>query len=210
LEQFVCVSSIASLVGGLGMASYSSANAFLDALMRYRRTQGLPGAAFNMSSLSDVGILANNLSARKFQLKMGVEYITSFRALQELEVGLVTKMNPIITMFFKEKTRTMFPAQAPWSHHLQVGSVDRLHYLNTHLIAFVLHSSELLSPFSRLSSPFDLCQETILLGAVSGKGEFMSAKDIAAFLAEEIKDITGAAEVLVTQQLVSRFPPPSE
>lgn len=49
-------------------------------------------------------------------------------------------------------------------------------------------------------------QETILLGAVSGKGEFMSAKDIAAFLAEEIKDITGAAEVLVTQQLVSRFP----
>lgn len=121
LDHFVCVSSIASLIGGLGMSSYSSANAFLDALMRYRRARGLPGAAFNMSSLSDVGILANNLQARKFQLKMGVEYMTSFRALQELEAGLMTGQNPIITMFFKEKTRTMFPFQAPWSHHLQVS-----------------------------------------------------------------------------------------
>lgn len=56
--------------------------------------------------------------------------------------------------------------------------------------------------FSRLLPPLPFFQETILLGAVSGKGEFMTAKEIAAFLAEEIKDITGAAEVLVTQQLV--------
>lgn len=33
-------------------------------------TQGLPGTTFNMASLSDVGILKNNLSARKFQLKV--------------------------------------------------------------------------------------------------------------------------------------------
>lgn len=83
---------------------------------------------------------------------MGVEYITSFRALQELEMGLVAGMNPIITMFFKEKTRTMFPFQAPWSHHLA---------------------------------------EALTLGAVSGKAEFMTAKEIAAFLSDEIKEITG-------------------
>lgn len=76
LENFVCVSSIASLIGGLGMSSYSSSNAFLDALMRARRAAGLPGAAFNMSSLSDVGILANNLSARKFQLKVRASLCT--------------------------------------------------------------------------------------------------------------------------------------
>ena len=70
LEHFVCVSSIAALIGGPGMASYSSANAYLDALMRHRRQQGLPGTTFNMASLSDVGILKNNLSARKFQLKV--------------------------------------------------------------------------------------------------------------------------------------------
>ena len=48
LEHFVCVSSIAALIGGPGMASYSSANAYLDALMRFRRGQGLPGTTFNM------------------------------------------------------------------------------------------------------------------------------------------------------------------
>ena len=164
LENFVVVSSIASLIGGLGMSSYASSNAYLDALMRTRRAAGRPGAAFNMSSLSDVGILANNLAARKFQLKMGVEYITSFRALQELEMGLVAGMNPIITMFFKEKTRTMFPFQAPWSHHLG---------------------------------------EALTLGAVAAKGDFMTTKEIAAFLSEEIKEITGAAEVLTTSQLVT-------
>jgi acyl transferase domain-containing protein/NADPH:quinone reductase-like Zn-dependent oxidoreductase/thioester reductase-like protein/acyl carrier protein len=164
IENFVVVSSIASLIGGLGMSSYASSNAYLDALMRARRCQGLPGAAFNMSSLSDVGILANNLSARKFQLKMGVEYITSFRALQELEMGLVAGMNPIITMFFKEKTRTMFPFQSPWSYHLG---------------------------------------EALTLGAVAAKGDFMTTKEIAHFLSEEIKEITGASEVLVTSQLVT-------
>ena len=164
LENFVVVSSIASLIGGLGMSSYASSNAYLDALMRTRRAAGKPGAAFNMSSLSDVGILANNLAARKFQLKMGVEYITSFRALEELEMGLVAGMNPIITMFFKEKTRTMFPFQAPWSH--QLG-------------------------------------EALTLGAVAAKGDFMTTKEIAAFLSEEIKEITGAAEVLTTSQLVT-------
>lgn len=42
LEHFVCVSSIAALIGGPGMASYSSANAYLDALMRFRRQQVRP------------------------------------------------------------------------------------------------------------------------------------------------------------------------
>jgi len=70
LDHFVCVSSIAALISGPGMASYSSANAYLDALMRFRRQQSLPGTTFNMASLSDVGILKNNLSARKFQLKV--------------------------------------------------------------------------------------------------------------------------------------------
>ena len=45
--------------------------------MRYRRQQGLPAATFNMTSLSDVGILANNLKARKFHMKVGMEFISS-------------------------------------------------------------------------------------------------------------------------------------
>lgn len=49
LDDFVVISSVASLVGGKGMGAYSAANAFLDGLMRYRRSMGLPGTTFNMA-----------------------------------------------------------------------------------------------------------------------------------------------------------------
>jgi len=164
LDHFVCVSSIAALIGGPGMASYSSANAYLDALMRFRRQQGLPGTTFNMASLSDVGILKSNLSARKFQLKVGMEFMSSTRAMEMLETGLVVGLNPVVTMFFKEQTRDMFPSQAAWSHQLN---------------------------------------EAISLGAVAASNSFMSAKEISAFLADEIRSITGVTTVLVTAQLTA-------
>lgn len=44
--------------------------------------QGLPGLTYNMNSLSDCGILLKNLQSRRFQAKMGVECMTSYKALQ--------------------------------------------------------------------------------------------------------------------------------
>jgi acyl carrier protein len=60
-----------------------------------------------------------NQQARLFQLKMGMDFLASATAAQELELGLTAGVNPAVTIFFKEKTRIMFPAQAPWSHLLE-------------------------------------------------------------------------------------------
>jgi acyl carrier protein len=60
-----------------------------------------------------------NQQARLFQLKMGMDFMAAATAAQELELGLTAGVNPAVTIFFKEKTRTMFPAQAPWSHLLE-------------------------------------------------------------------------------------------
>ena len=48
LDDFVMVSSVAPLLGVMGGGCYSAANAFLDGLVRYRRSKGLPGTTFNM------------------------------------------------------------------------------------------------------------------------------------------------------------------
>lgn len=39
LETFVTISSVAALIGGMGNLAYGPANAFLDALIHYRRSQ---------------------------------------------------------------------------------------------------------------------------------------------------------------------------
>jgi NAD(P)-dependent dehydrogenase (short-subunit alcohol dehydrogenase family) len=97
LEQFVVVSSIAGLIGGAHNAVYSAANAYLDALIRERRAKGLPGLTYNMGSIADVGILVKNAQARRFQDLAGMEYMTAFRAIEELELGLMADLPQVRT-----------------------------------------------------------------------------------------------------------------
>ena len=48
ISEFVMISSIAPLIGGMGICSYAAANAYLDGLVSYRRSLGLPATTFNM------------------------------------------------------------------------------------------------------------------------------------------------------------------
>ncbi|CAG8126489.1 unnamed protein product [Penicillium olsonii] len=53
LSFFVALSSVASVIGNMGQANYSAGNGFIDALMEWRRNQGLPGHSINIGLVPD-------------------------------------------------------------------------------------------------------------------------------------------------------------
>ena len=56
LDWWVGFSSVASLLGSPGQGAYACANAWLDALVAWRRAAGLPATAINWGQWSDVGV----------------------------------------------------------------------------------------------------------------------------------------------------------
>jgi phthiocerol/phenolphthiocerol synthesis type-I polyketide synthase D len=55
LDFFVVYSSVASLLGSPGQGAYAAANAFLDALVNWRLSQGLPATGIHWGAWSEVG-----------------------------------------------------------------------------------------------------------------------------------------------------------
>ncbi len=56
LDWWAAFSSMASLLGSPGQLSYACANAWLDALVEWRRAAGLPATAINWGQWADVGL----------------------------------------------------------------------------------------------------------------------------------------------------------
>jgi len=60
LDFFVLFSSFSSMVGNPGQGNYAAANAFLDTLAHYRRSQGLPAMAVNWGAIGEMGYLTRH------------------------------------------------------------------------------------------------------------------------------------------------------
>ncbi|KAJ5794143.1 hypothetical protein N7457_000742 [Penicillium paradoxum] len=59
LTFFVALSSVASVIGNMGQANYSAGNGFIDALMEWRRSHGLPGHSINIGLVPDASGLSD-------------------------------------------------------------------------------------------------------------------------------------------------------
>ncbi|NEO98263.1 MAG: SDR family NAD(P)-dependent oxidoreductase [Symploca sp. SIO2E9] len=82
LDFFVCFSSAASLLGNAGQSNYAAANAFLDALAHYRRSQSLPSLSINWGPWGEVGMAATLTSRLQAQ---GWGIISPEQGLQALD-----------------------------------------------------------------------------------------------------------------------------
>ncbi|WP_051385658.1 type I polyketide synthase [Actinokineospora inagensis] len=73
LDFFVLFSSVSSALGSPGQGNYAAANAFLDGLVAFRRSRGLPALAVQWGSWAETGMSARlNLTDKLVRLGEGV------------------------------------------------------------------------------------------------------------------------------------------
>lgn len=89
LDFFVCLSSVSSILGSKGQASYCAANSYLDALMCRRRELGLKGTTINCGMIVEAGVVAENVELRRKMERIGYDAIGEHEFLYQLEEAVI-------------------------------------------------------------------------------------------------------------------------
>lgn len=121
LDFFICFSSIVSVIGSVGQGSYAAANAFLDALMQYRRQLGLPGLSINWGAWAEVGMAARSGQANlQRMVQNGMQLIDPSQGVQVLESLLRQNLSQISVLPIDW---SMFRSQMPTNRALPLLEV---------------------------------------------------------------------------------------
>lgn len=96
LEHFVLFSSISASIGNRGQANYAAANALLEGLAAYRRSQGRPAIAIGWGFVTEVGFAAGRDELMKHAARSGFLGATPAQYFQVLERLLVQDHETVV------------------------------------------------------------------------------------------------------------------
>ncbi|KAK6207062.1 hypothetical protein LQW54_007490 [Pestalotiopsis sp. IQ-011] len=91
LDFFLLTSYISGTVGTATESNYCSANGFLDAFARWRRSRGLPCESVGLGMISEVGYLHENPEIEALLLRKGIQPLNEDELLQVLDLELVSE-----------------------------------------------------------------------------------------------------------------------
>ncbi|KAF2137936.1 uncharacterized protein K452DRAFT_301651 [Aplosporella prunicola CBS 121167] len=97
LDFFVCFSSSSAVVGAVGQANYAAANAYLDALMRYRREQGLAGTTMNVGAIQGVGVVAEDAALATIMERLGYDMVSESELFYQIEEAVTAPKTVLST-----------------------------------------------------------------------------------------------------------------
>lgn len=114
LDYFVTYSSIASCMGSPAQGNYAAANAFLDALVSFRKYNGLACTTINWGPWSEVGMAHANSDLKKYEL-IGLNAIAPAKGKEILDFALKTEQEQMIAVDINwEKYKKILPLSQQW------------------------------------------------------------------------------------------------
>jgi acyl carrier protein len=123
LKHFIIVGSSSMDTLAHFMCTYSATNSMLAGLARKRESMQLPCTILNMTSIKDVGLVQKDRKVEQFQRTVGIEAISSIRAIGALETIMSRGISSMLhyQYFSPEKKENV---HSYWSETLGTAAVS--------------------------------------------------------------------------------------
>jgi NADPH:quinone reductase-like Zn-dependent oxidoreductase/acyl carrier protein len=72
IEMFLVISSVSAVTGNTFQVNYCLANTFMDGLIEYRVSQGLPGNSLQLGAVAEVGMAQSNSDVERYLKAIGI------------------------------------------------------------------------------------------------------------------------------------------